>query len=358
MRRLRRTLLLAAALVPAGVAGGGCGSPPASVRVPLLFAVGIDPGRAAVPMTADHSAVLAAGDLRQTLEELFAVHGVLIQGMMRAAGQDRAVQPWLEALLGNNAELTGTIELTLGSEAAWAFDQLWSYQAQFLLDYAVAADDDRPAAALTAVSRLGYFTHDLPSMLVTATQGHARADDLGRAVDRHVRAQIGEYDSFRRGATAEALAARSDDREALVAIGTSLATAIAEQNPAAFPGDAGDTSAAHRSSVALRAVAFVDGVLASAIGGGPAWRDPLRQLGEASGVHVEGIDPFTDDPGRLAAVFLGGVTEPSAEQELDANDLATLGQRLSPADFVLGTVPATLRAAYASAYRLAAATSS
>ncbi len=356
-----RPSLLAAALAGAlgatGMLATGCSSPEATAEIPVLFTTNLDSGAAVPPILADRADVLDAADLRLTLEELFGIHGVLAQGMMRAGGQERALDPWLEALASNNAELAGTVGLVFGPDAAHAFDQLWSYQAQFLLDYAAATDDGDRAAARAALAGLGDFGQDLPAMLVTASQGAVPADDLVRALDVHIRSQIQQYDSISRGALAEALAAQTDDRGALAEIAIVLARAIAVQQPAAFPGDVDDPRVTSGSSAALRMTAFVDGILDTLVAGGVvAWSDPLTRLATAAGLSVRGIDPFATDPAPLAELFLAGIESPTAEQDLDANDLATLTQRLSPADFVLGSVPPTLRAAYASAYRLARAT--
>lgn len=340
---------------------------------PMIVDHGRDAGAGVAEVTPDRGAVVKAGDLRLLLEELLAVHGTLTSQMMRLATvDDDALGAWIDALAANTGELSAAIGLVYGPAGARAFDQLWSFHTQFFLDYADALRRDDDEGAQLALDGLDDYRDDFASFLSLATGAIAPEAAVVELLDTHIGHMTGQLDAYRRGDLASSLAIEREGHEYLTTIGTTLATAIAAQDPVAFPGDPSDSDAAYCSIVGARLGDIVLTTTASIViparfeeGELPErWRtalaaarsDALGRVAEFLGdsaADVEGLDASSSD---ALAELLGRLAPDSDETAaVDIEELAAFGVNLAGALPDPESIPLIVRDAYARAYRIAAA---
>lgn len=240
--------LLLTALVSASCSSSGSSAP----AVPEVFDLSRDPAAAVAAVDPGRGPVAPADQLRLLLERALSWHGVtLVSAMQAAARNDPATQQWIDALVGNTADITGAIGLVYGPVGARAFHQQWAQHTQFLIDYAAAAGRGDESAAADASAHLADYVTDAGSLLGTATGGHLGTDAARGVLGTHVEHMIAQLDAAARSDRAGALAIATEAHGDLLGVAAALAGAVSAQQPAAFPG-AVDTPFATFCSLANR----------------------------------------------------------------------------------------------------------
>lgn len=227
------------ALVCAGSVMAACGGDaPATVAIPHVFDLAHDPTAGIQQVSTDRGEVMGADALRNTLESALTWHGITLVETMRAieSGSPDA-DAWIAALTHNTDDIVAAIGQIYGPVGANAFYQQWAQHTQFLADYAQAVgagDDDALALART---KLQAYTSDSGHFFETATAGGLTADVVTELLNTHVGHMQAMIDAIGDGDTAAGLASALDDNSYLSTIAQGLSTAIAAQDPTAFPGE-------------------------------------------------------------------------------------------------------------------------
>lgn len=179
-----------------------------------------------------------AADLRTRLDHLLGEHQMLAAKATEAAlgGRTDEFTAYGELLNRNGVELGQLVESALGTDAANRFDQVWSAQDGYLVDYTTAiVKGDRPAQDRAASDLSGQYVPHFADFVSTAV-GLSRggAADLARQQVVRTRQVIDDQ------AKKDWVRAYADLRAAyahMQAIGDALAPAIVRKQAARFPGD-------------------------------------------------------------------------------------------------------------------------
>lgn len=276
--------------------------PPAPV-VPLVFDLDHDPAADIAPVDPDRTDAAPAVEVQLLLEDQLAWHGVTLVEAMRTAeresstsgdGSSGSDSPWIDALVENTDDITGSIGLVYGPDGARAFHQQWAQHTQFLLDYAAARGRQDSEAMAEARSHLSDYVQDSASLLGTATAGHLPTATARSVLQTHVDHMLDQIDAANSNDHRRSTALAVEDHEYLVGIADALATAIAAQQPRAFPGPIGTDFAVFCSLTNTAAGAEVIrslGPESDADRLHPSTLDPEDRLGTSA---QRSLEPFTD----------------------------------------------------------------
>jgi hypothetical protein len=326
---------LVIAIISAALIAGGCSTADRSTpEVPHIFDLNVDSAAAIVPVAPDRVNVLAAAQLRLTLERLLGWHVVtLTEVMARTERGDESLQQWMDALASNTDDIVRAIGLVYGPVGARAFGQLWANHTQFLIDYAEALANHDTAAARKALANLAEYEHDTAALLDRATAGAAPAAAVQQLLENHVAQMTSGLDAAAHGLADRHAQISVDAHSYAIDIGDALASAIAAQQPAAFPGavDAGSTVLCSLANRQLGSWAMLAGGAADRLWK-PTTVAPLR-FGLLSIV-----DDQTGHVGWTALADSGSAFDAHAvaAPDADASAVTDAGDRLTTAVAALG----------------------
>ena len=313
--RPRAALVAVAAAVAVAVAGAtvvvGCGSGGGAandeITVPRVSDLTVDPAAVLSDIDSDRADVATAESIRGRLEQDLLWHGISIVQVMRSAAQDDPeAAAWTDQLNQNTLDLTATIGLVFGPDAARGFNQQWSQHAQLLVDYAAAIGDNDQAAAGEALASLRQYARDAGSFFATVSEERLRAAKITELLDTHVDHMTQMINALVNGSAVDAIDRAIADGGHLAAIGHVVAMAIAHQQPIAFPGSTETPAAAAATVITTQAAAFLVSVV---MAGEPtdamvvAASDALAATVGMSTVSYLGLDvvPIEGGPPRVAA---------------------------------------------------------
>ena len=194
MRRMGAPVVVAVCAATLGACGSGSSRSATPVTV---FNLSADPAQNIPVTNTAHPVVLAATQLRTTLDDLFTSHVKLVAALMHDVGAKGDTTTAIHALAANSQSLTNAISLVYGIDAARAFAQLWEQHTQFFIDYATATRDHNSSAKNEASSRLRDYQNDFASYVSTATAGgvplvavtnllHGHVQDLTRYIEADI----------------------------------------------------------------------------------------------------------------------------------------------------------------------------
>jgi hypothetical protein len=257
MTATRRTARTAARLAATGLAvvlvAGGCGDDggPRAVLVPELVDHDRDPTAGIAELDPARTDVLAAADLRLTIEQILGEHAWLaVDSSIAAAEGSPDVDPLLAAVTDNTTSLTGAIGLVYGPDGAGAVDELWIMHIQFFLDWAVARASDDAAGMARAERRLRDYEVDFASLLDTATEGRIPAEAAEALLAAHVAQVLAVIDAHLDGDASRAQAGTHEAYEYARVVGGVLAGGFQAQQPGVFRGELDDPATEARSALA------------------------------------------------------------------------------------------------------------
>jgi hypothetical protein len=167
---------------------GACGSSADKTSTPVtVFDMNSDPGKGLPTLKPGQHAVLAAAELRTSLDRMLTDHATLVAELVHeiGAGHENTTEA-VKALAANSAALANAMTLVYGLDAGRAFSQLWEQHTQFFVDYAeaVRAHDDKSKEQTE--SALQDYQNDFGRFLSTATQGGVPLRMVIRLLHGHV----------------------------------------------------------------------------------------------------------------------------------------------------------------------------
>jgi len=289
-----------------------------ALQVPHVFDLNVDPANAVKPIDPARTNVLAADQLRGVLEQDLAWHGITLSKVMQAARRGATdVQPWIDQLVSNTADITGAIGLVYGQVAARAFNQQWAQHTQFLVNYAVAVGKGDKAAATDARENLANYTADSGSFFSTATSGALPADAVAQMLSTHVQHMMAMIDADQIGDVTTSVATAVKDGSYLFTIAQTLSTAIAAQFPSVFPGSTDTPLAAYCSIVTQQAGGYLVSSVLTDDAKSPAVTAADRLLTETTKTDVGAVlgrisDLYSSDPTVRASAAKGALAHSNA----------------------------------------------
>ncbi|MBD8504979.1 copper amine oxidase [Hoyosella sp. G463] len=130
---------------------------------------------------------VTAEELRIILERQLGQHAMLAVEAMRAGVAGQPQFDAAAASLGQNTEdLTESIRLVYGDEAAGQFNELWSNHIGFFVDFTVGLAEDDQQAQDEAIQRLDQYRADFGGFLDGATDGELPANAVADLLQMHV----------------------------------------------------------------------------------------------------------------------------------------------------------------------------
>jgi hypothetical protein len=197
----------------------------------------------------------------------------------------------MDALAANTDDIVAAVGLVYGPVGARAFAQLWANHTQFLIAYAAATANHDAAAKRDALANLADYEHDSAALFDQATGGRASTATVQQLLYNHVVQMTSGLDAAADGRADLHVQIGVQAHSYAIDIGGALASAIAAQQPTAFPGalDGGSTvlcSLTNRQlgSWAMLAGGVADGLWKSTVVA-PSRHDLLTSLDVRTG-HV------------------------------------------------------------------------
>jgi hypothetical protein len=303
-----------------------------------------------------------AADLRTRLDLLLGEHVMMIAKVSSAAGRTEEFTSYLRMLTSNGGDLTDVVRTALGDTAGARFDQIWSAQNDYFVNYTIGLAIHNTGNSDSAISSLvRNFVPQFSQFLASAMQ--IPLDQIQQLVFQHVletKAMID--DSFAQNFARLYSGIRIVYAQASK-IGDLIAPRIADKFPDKFPGNPSSPAADLRVSMnsLLQEHAYLATMTTSAGTGGReaelasaagALADTTSALGTllgslfgaAGGVRVEQIWAAKN----LAMIAYATASTPSAQQsalgQLNGNYVTQFASFVQDST---GTSSATLRSAIA-----------
>jgi hypothetical protein len=225
-------LLVVVAAALGLVACGGDGDDDASQsQAPARTTTGMSDGMS------DIATASPAADLRVTLDALLGEHALLaIAATQKGLDGDKDFEAAAAALDANSVELSEAIGAVYGNEAAKQFldgPSLWRDHIGFFVDYTVGLATKDMAAQQEAVDNLTGYSGAFSGFLAGATGLPQQA--LQDGIQQHIAQLKGQLDAYAAKDYAEAYGVTREAFTHMVMTGDTLAGAIQEQSPDAFP---------------------------------------------------------------------------------------------------------------------------
>ncbi|WP_278314694.1 hypothetical protein [Lolliginicoccus levis] len=130
---------------------------------------------------------VTAEELRIILERQLGQHAMLAIEAMRAGVSGQPQFDAAAASLGQNTEdLTESIRLVYGDEAAGQFNELWSNHIGFFVDFTVGLAEDDQQAQDEALQRLDQYRADFGGFIDGATNGELQGEAVAGLLQEHV----------------------------------------------------------------------------------------------------------------------------------------------------------------------------
>ncbi|WP_149359534.1 copper amine oxidase [Lolliginicoccus suaedae] len=191
MLKITRTQL--AALATAGVLAGGV----VTVGSTSSF---LDRTYTPGEIVLTQGSSVTAEELRIILEKQLGQHAMLAIEAMRAGVAGQPQFDAAAASLGQNTEdLTESIRLVYGDEAAGQFNELWSNHIGFFVDFTVGLAEDDQQAQDEAIQRLDQYRADFGGFLDGATNGELPANAVADLLQEHVNQLVEQVRAYADG---------------------------------------------------------------------------------------------------------------------------------------------------------------
>ena len=235
------TVALVLAVVASSLSGCADGDPAAARRASAIEVLlhGSDVGP--LPVASDElvAQLASAPGLRLGLRHLLVQHTLLVGEVLERteeAGPDLAEAS--AALAANTDVLVSAIGVVYGPAGARAFHELWAQHAQFLVEYAIAAEEGDGTAQAVAQDALGQYHDDFAAFCNLATG--LPTDAVHQLVGGHLDDLLARADAFADGDADAGLDATLRGLAEVVTIADALSGAITGQEPEIFVGTADD----------------------------------------------------------------------------------------------------------------------
>lgn len=199
---------------------------------------------APVPTDGTLTALTPAADLRVALTKLLGEHVLLASSATGAAldGRQAEFEAAAAALDANSVDISAAIGSVYGAEAETAFLALWREHIGFFVDYTVAQATRDSAAKQNALRNLDGYTSEAATFLSGANP-FIDADTLNSNLDAHITTLTAVIDDQSYGNQWGAYANLQKAFNHMQGSGLFLSSAIAQQFPETFPGDAASPTA-------------------------------------------------------------------------------------------------------------------
>ena len=191
-----------------------------------------------------------ATDLRQTLDRLFSEHVLLAASATGAAlgGRQDEFKAAADALDGNSKDIAAAIGSVYGQSAADAFLPLWRNHINLVVNYTTGLATKDKAKSDKAVQDLIAYTKVFADFLTKADPNLDNAA-TAKMVEYHILTLKAVIDAQANGDPTQVYTALRTARAHMSMFAESLATAIAQQFPDKFSGQADSPAATLRASL-------------------------------------------------------------------------------------------------------------
>lgn len=203
-----------------------------------------DPAPTPAPTDGSVTALTPAADLRVALTKLLGEHVLLASSATGAAldGRQADFEAAAAALDANSVDISAAIGSVYGAEAETAFLTLWREHIGFFVDYTVAQATRDTAAKQMALRNLDGYTSEA-AVFLSGANPFIDADALNSNLDAHITTLTAVIDAQSYGNQWSAYANMQKAFNHMQGSGLFLSSAIAQQFPDTFPGDAASSAA-------------------------------------------------------------------------------------------------------------------
>lgn len=153
-----------------------------------------------VTNVANSQTQVTAEELRITLEQQLGQHALLAIEAMRAGVAGHEHYDGAAAALGKNTEdLTESLRLVYGDEAASKFNTLWTNHIGFFVDYTTGLAKGDKAKQEDAKKQLDQYRQDFGAFLESATNGKLTQSAVAELLQHHVNQLISQINAYHAG---------------------------------------------------------------------------------------------------------------------------------------------------------------